>query len=325
MKRRRKSMSDNGRFLVDAYGLGENVLPLVHSEEQIGNKLFFRRLSIKSGDEVISTPVISGNSFRGAWRDLAAVHLMQALSVKGVSKELFGVFFSGGMLTQETKVEFGNKLYRLFPTLRLFGFSMGSTMYASRIGVDFAVPLTAETVSYAKAAYPKLVCPDAQLEASDITGMTMLTRKDDEDKAILIDLEIEDVESEEAQAPGPTQMLFHVEYIVPNTTFVHGFRSMYPLTSLEFGALLKVLELSSDRSYGGMGSKGFGKMNWAYTIETFDKPGGVDAKPKTVRIGNQVTFDSTLEKYRKVYEEYVAGLAATLQADEDFANILQCE
>ena len=313
-------MPDNERFLVSAYGLGENLLPLVHSEEQIGNKLFFRRLSIKSGDEVVSTPVISGNSFRGAWRDLAAMHLMQALGVKGVSKEMFGVFFSGGMLTQETKVEFGNKLYGLFPTLRLFGFSMGSTMYASRIGVDFAVPLTAETVSYAQAVYPKLAYPDTKLETSDITGMTMLTRKDDEDKAILIDVEIE-----EAEAAGPTQMLFHVEYVVPNTTFVHGFRSMYPLSPLEFGALLKILELSSDRSYGGMGSRGFGKMNWVYTIETFDKPGGADPKPKTVKIGNEVAFDPTLEEYRQMYEEYVAGLAATLQADEDFANILQFE
>ena len=313
-------MPDNQRFLVSAYGLGKNLLPLVHSEEQIGNKLFFRRLSIKSGDEVVSTPVISGNSFRGAWRDLAAMHLMQALGVKGVSKELFGVFFSGGMLTQETKVEFGNKLYGLFPTLRLFGFSMGSRMYASRIGVDFAVPLTAETMSYAKAAYPKLTCPDTKLETSDITGMTMLTRKDDEAKAVLIDVEIE-----ESEAAGPTQMLFHVEYVVPNTTFVHGFRSMYPLSSLEFGALLKVLELSSDRSYGGMGSKGFGKMNWAYTIETFDQPGGADSKPKMVKIGNVVSFDPILEEYRQMYEEYVARLAATLQADEDLANILQFE
>lgn len=318
-------MSDNERFLVGAYGLGENLLPLVHSEERIGNKLFFRRLSIRSGDEVVSIPVISGNSFRGAWRDLAAIHLMQALGVKGISKELFGVFFSGGMLTQEIKVEFGNKLYGLFPTLRLFGFSMGSTMYASRIGVDFAVPLIAETMNYAQAAYPKLACPDTKLEASDITGMTMLTRKKDEDKAILIDVEIGDVEIEEAGRPGRVQMLFHVEYVVPGTRFVHGFRSMYPLSSLEFGALLKILELSSDRSYGGMGSRGFGKMNWAYTIETFDRPGGADPKPKTAKIGNEVVFDPALKECIRMYEEYVVGLAATLQADEDFANILQLE
>jgi hypothetical protein len=313
-------MPDNERFLVNAYGLGENLLPLVHSEEQIGNKIFFRRLSIKSGDGVVSTPVISGNSFRGAWRDLAAMHLMQELSVKGISKELFGVFFSGGMLTQEIKVEFGNKLYELFPTLRLFGFSMGSTMYASRIGVDFAVPLTAETMNYAEAAYPKLAYSHTKLETSDITGMTMLTRKDDKGKAILIDVEIEG-----AEVPGPIQMLIHVEYVVPNTTFVHGFRSMYPLSPLEFGALLKILELSSDRSYGGMGSKGFGKMNWTYTIEIFDRPGGADPEPKTVKIGNEVAFALTLQEYQQRYEEYVAGLAATLQADEDFANIMQFE
>jgi len=311
-------MSDGERFLIGAYGLGENLLPLVHSEEQIGNKLFFRRLSIKSGDEVVSTPVISGNSFRGAWRDLAAMHLMQALAVKGISKELFGIFFSGGMLTQETKADFGDKLYRLFPTLRLFGFSRGSKMYASRVGVDFAVPLTVETIHYAKAAYPELACPDTKLEASDITGMTMLTRKDDEDKAILIDAEID-----EAEPAGPTQMLFHVEYVVPNTTFVHGFRSMYPLSSLEFGALLKVVELSSDRSYGGMGSKGFGKMNWAYKIEIFSKPGQADPMPKTVKIGNEIAFDPALEKYKHMYEEYAARLVDILPADDDFADILR--
>jgi hypothetical protein len=317
---RRNPMTNGERFLVNAYGLGENVLPLVHSEEQLGNKIFFRRLSIRSGDGVVSTPVISGNNFRGAWRDLAAIHLMQSLGVKGISKQLFGVFFSGGMLTQEIEVEFGNKLYQLFPTLRLFGFTMGSTMYASRIGVDFAVPLTLETMTYARTAYPKLSCPETNLEASDITGMTMLTRKDDEDKAILVDLEIE-----EAEATGPTQMLFHVEYVIPNTTFVHGFRSMYPLSPLEFGALLKVLELASGRSYGGMGSKGFGKMDWAYTIETYERPGESDPEPKTVRIGSELEFGPALKVYKEAYEEYVTELIVNLQADQDLANILRFE
>jgi hypothetical protein len=313
-------MSENDRFLVKAYGLGENLLPLVHSEEQVGNRLFLRRLSIQSGGAVVSTPVLSGNSFRGAWRDLSAIHLMRALKIVGLSKELFGVLFSGGILTQEIKTEFGDRLYRLFPTLRLFGFSFGSTMYASRIGVDFAVPLTVETMGYAKAVYPRLECPEASVEASDITAMTMLTRKDDEDKAILIDLEVE----KEEGAP-PTQMLFNVEYIVPNTHFVHGFRSMYPLTELELGALLKILELSSDRSYGGMGSKGFGKMNWEYIVELVDKPGETDPRPKTIKIGNEVAFDSTLEGYKQAYEEYVEELAETLREDEDFANTIQFE
>jgi hypothetical protein len=313
-------MTENDRFLVKAYGLGENLLPLVHSEEQVGTSLFLRRLSIQSGGEVISTPVLSGNSFRGAWRDVSAIHLIQALKIAGLSKELFGVLFSGGILTQEIKTEFGDKLYRLFPTLRLFGFSFGSTMYASRIGVDFAVPLTVETMGYAKAVYPRLDCPEASVEASDITAMTMLTRKDDKDKAILIDLEVEKEKEERAQ---PTQMFFKVEYIAPNTHFVHGFRSMYPLTELEMGALLKILELSSDRSYGGMGSKGFGKMNWEYTIELVDRPGETDPEPKTVKIGNEVAFDSTLERYKQAYEEHVKELAETLREDGDFANIIQ--
>jgi len=309
--------TNNDRFLVRAYGLGENLLPLVHSEEQLGNKLFMRRLSIKSGDEVISTPVLSGNSFRGAWRDIGAIHLMQALGVKQLSKELFGVLFSGGILSQQA-TDFGDKLYKLFPTLRLLGFSLGNMMYASRLGVDFAVPLTVETMGYAQAIYPKLRCPETSVEVSDITAMTMLTRKDDEGKAILIDVEIEGEEG----AP-PTQMIFYVEYIVPNTRFVHGFRSMYPLSSLEFGALLKILELSSDRSYGGMGSKGFGRMNWEYTVEIIKRPGDTDPCPKELKLGEKVVFDDELVEYKRAYEDYVAGLADTLREDEEFASIIQ--
>lgn len=45
-------MSDKDRYLITAYGLGENLASLVHSEERLGNKIFFRRLSLKSGSGV---------------------------------------------------------------------------------------------------------------------------------------------------------------------------------------------------------------------------------------------------------------------------------
>lgn len=324
-------MFENKRFLVNAYGLGENLLPLVHSEEQIGNKIFFRRLKIKAGEELVSTPVISGNSFRGAWRDLAAIHTVQSLGVESLSKDLFGIFFSGGSLEEKAsekekraKAAFAARLYTLFPALRLLGFSLGSSMYPSRLGVDFAVPLVVETRGYALAAYPKLACPTTAVEAGDITAVTMMTRKDDESKSVLLDLNLLEV-SESQKKPSPTQMIFHVEYIVPNTPFVHGFRSIYPFTPLEIGALLKVLELSTDRSYGGMGSKGFGRMRWTYTVETFDKPGGVDPNPKTLTIGDGAVFDPALAKYKEMYEVYMAELRVTLQADKDFAKILRLQ
>jgi hypothetical protein len=313
-------MSENERFLISAYGLGENLAPLVHSEERLGNKVFFRRLSIKSGDEVVTTPAISGNSFRGAWRDLAALHLVETLGIHYVSQLAFVTLFSGGSLTQGNMAQ-AQSLYGTFATLRLFGFSMGGRMYPSRVGVDFAVPLTAETMAYASAAYPEQrdSLPETTVTSGQITAMTMLTRKQDEEKAPLVDLDVEGADEE----AGPTQMIFHVEYVVPNTTFVHGFRSVYPVSPLEFGALLKVLELSSQRSYGGQGSRGFGRMNWRYTITWRTSLDDPSPKSGQVRLGQDLHFDAPLADFKARYEGHVAGLIEVIREDPNLSPIIQ--
>jgi hypothetical protein len=322
-------MSENNRYLVSAYGLGENLAPLVHSEERLGNKTFFRRLSIKSGDEVVSTPVILGNSFRGAWRDLAALHMVETLGIRHLSKTAFVTLFSGGSLKQGDS-NLAQSLYDSFPSLRLLGFSMGGRMYPSRIGVDFAVPVTKETLGYATAAYPEQQdsVPQTTVTSGEITAMTMLTRKRDQEKAPLVNLAIEEIEEDDEPTEGneerdPTQMLFHVEYVVPNTTFVHGFRSVYPVSDLEFGALLKVLELSSQRSYGGQGSRGFGRMNWQYTMTwraSLDDPNPQSGR---VSLGQQLHFDEPLATLKAGYETHAAGLAAIIRADPNLVKIIQ--
>jgi len=313
-------MSKTDRYLITAYGMGKSLAPLVHSEERLGNKMFFRRLSIKSGDEVVSTPAISGNSFRGAWRDQLALYLVDTLGIHSLSDLTFVTFFSGGTLTEGDSA-LAHNLYETFPSLRLFGFSMGGRMYPSRFGVDFAVPLTKETQAYAQAAYPEQAdaLPKTTVEAGQITAMTMMTRKQDEEKAVLVDLTIEESEGE----TSPTQMLFNVEYIVPNTTFVHGFRSVYPVSALEFGALLKVLELSSQRSYGGQGSRGFGRMNWHYTLmwkTSLDDPNPKSAK---IRLGQELSFAGSLKGFKKQYEDHVATLPGVIQGNDSLKPVIQ--
>jgi hypothetical protein len=319
------------RYLISAYGMGDNLAPLVHSEEQLGNKTFFRRLGIKSGDEVVTTPVISGNSFRGAWRDLAALHLVETLGIRYLSKTAFVTLFSGGSLKQGD-FALAQSLYETFPALRLFGFSMGGRMYPSRLGVDFAVPLTKETIAYAVAAYPEQQDRLSQttMTSSQITAMTMLTRKRDEEKASLVNLTVEGAEEEGTSPEGNeerdvTQMLFYMEYVVPNTTFVHGFRSIYPVSALEFGALLKVLELSSQRSYGGQGSRGFGRMNWRYTLSWRTALDDPNPQSGQVGLGQELHFDEPLAAFKADYEAHVKGLAEVIRADPNLAPIIQLD
>jgi hypothetical protein len=194
-------------------------------------------------------------------------------------------------------------------------------MYPSRVGVDYAVPLTAETMAYARAAYPEQqdTLPSTTVTSGQITAMTMLTRKRDEEKAPLVDLTIEDAE----EGTGPTQMIFHVEYVVPNTTFVHGFRSIYPVSPLEFGALLKILELSSQRSYGGQGSRGFGRMNWHYSLTWRTSLDDPNPQQGQVRLGQELYFEQPLAQFKAQYETHVAGLAGTIRGDANLASIIQ--
>jgi hypothetical protein len=315
-------MSEETRYLVSACGVGENLAPLVHSEERLGNKVFFRRLSIKSGNAVVATPVISGNSFRGAWRDLAAFHLVETLNIRHVSQLAFVTLFSGGTLTAGD-ADVAHSLYAHFPSLSLLGFSMGGRMYASRVGVDFAVPLTGETMEYAIAAYPEQrdELPQTDLTSNQITAMTMMTRKEDGEKAVLVDLTIEDADKD----AGPTQMLFYVEYVVPNTSFVHGFRTVYPVSRLEFGALLKILELSSERSYGGQGSRGFGRMNWHYTLTWRTSLDDPSPQRGEVSLGQDLCFDENLAAFKREYEAYVNGLAEVIRDDPKLSTIIQFE
>jgi hypothetical protein len=314
------NMSKTDRYLFTAYGMGESLAPVVHSEERLGNKMFFRRLSVKSGDEVVSAPALSGNSFRGAWRDQLALYLVETVGIRSLSDIAFVTFFSGGTLT-EGDSDLASSLYNAFPGLRLFGFSMGGRMYPSRFGVDFAVPLTRETLAYASAAYPEQAgdLPETTVAAGQITGMTMMTRKQDEEKAALVDLNIEATE----ENPAPTQMIFNVEYIVPNTTFVHGFRSVYPMSALELGALLKVLELSSNRSYGGQGSRGFGRMNWRYRLVWKRSPDDPNQQSGQVWIGQDLAFSEPLKSFKRQYEAYVAKLPEIIEADDLLAPVVQ--
>ena len=64
------------RVLIAAYGEGEALSPIVHSEEVLSNRALTRRMSIKSGDAIVSVPVLSGNSVTGriVWRCKAGIN-----------------------------------------------------------------------------------------------------------------------------------------------------------------------------------------------------------------------------------------------------------
>jgi len=87
--------------------------------------------------------------------------------------------------------------------------------------------------------------------------------------------------------------------------------------------LLKILELSSQRSYGGQGSRGFGRMNWRYTLtwrKSLDDP---NPRSGNITLGQELHFDEPLAAFKAQYENHVAGLAEVIRADANLAPIIQ--
>jgi len=165
----------------------------------------------------------------------------------------------------------------------------------------------------------------------------MMTRKDDLSKTPLLELELGDApvvndlpESDEAaelddagERRSPTQMIYHVEYIVPGIQLVHGFRTVYPVSDLELGALIKVLELAGQRTFGGLGSKGFGRVEWTYTLtlrSSLDQPPGPTL---TLKLGQKMELPPELNAYKQQYEQHLAGLGPVIAANPALAPIIQ--
>lgn len=75
--------------------------PLSHlSDERAGNSVFFRRMKILHRGGEVEIPVISGNSFRGQLRRLAAQKLLDDLEISEVPTPLYHLLFSGGSISK---------------------------------------------------------------------------------------------------------------------------------------------------------------------------------------------------------------------------------
>jgi hypothetical protein len=161
------------------------------------------------------------------------------------------------------------------------------------------------------------------VSVNTITGTTMMTRKDDQSKAPIMGLALEGFPGTSSEDREPTQMLYHVEYLVPGTQLVHGFRTIYPVSELELGALITALELASRRTFGGMGSKGFGRIEWIYRLALRSSWDALPGAPLTLRLGETTGIPEELVAYRDRYKEYVSGLRQTIEADSNLSAVIR--
>lgn len=146
---------------------------------------------------MVDVPRISGNSWRGVWRDVGASVLVRQLFPDGaphLTPSAFYFLFSGGSLTKKTdqvatasavtllqgttqRLDVGaiRALGELLPSVALFGGAIGQTILPGKLQVGDLVPLCQETRHVVREA----LRDRCQTSVWDLRDIQQFSRKDD--------------------------------------------------------------------------------------------------------------------------------------------------
>jgi hypothetical protein len=246
-------------------GTVRSIQPLIHSantaDEGVpaqGNQVFHRKMKVFYEGVPVFIPVISGNSIRGIIRRLGAESFLKSLKLDpyNINRKLYYMLFSGGALEAgegrgkqkakkaETPAITAEELRRYIPLASLLGCSFQRQILQGKVLVDFLVPYVDEIAEL----YGK---PKPGIRAREITDWLFYTRRDD--------LAHSDKEA-------TNQMIYQLEYIVPNIEFLHSF-TLIGANEVETALFFHLMdELNRFGRIGGRIAQGHGQVQFNYPL-----------------------------------------------------------
>jgi len=83
--------------------------PIIHTEETIGNISKIKKMRVIHDGKPVPVPALSGNSFRGQFRDILADQMFAILTAQGAKRvklppDYYGVIYSGGVMKEGSKM-----------------------------------------------------------------------------------------------------------------------------------------------------------------------------------------------------------------------------
>lgn len=311
-------------YTVQIYALYRALQPIIHTEETIGNISKIKKMRLLHNGRPVQVPALSGNSFRGQFRDLLADRMFAVLTDNGtqrlrLSPDFYGILYSGGVMREGSQMGDAMKaLADAIPALRLMGSAFGNVMLPSKLAVTHIVPYAAETKDLLQTVLGQL--PDdwrAQLPQSPpgcndlVFNDGPLTRKDD--TRDLTKQRYVEIEARLAGSEERTQMIYYVECISPGTFLFQEIYNKYPLDRLELGCFFDGLEAFLQKpSLGGRSAAGYGQVEaWLRVY--------VDGDAFPLRSGQENSFPQSVREaigaYRQYLQEQRAALIQTLQKE----------
>lgn len=258
--------------------------PIIHTEETIGNISKIKKLRVIHDGKPVSVPALSGNSFRGQFRDILADQMFAILTGNGVrrvklSPNHYGVLYSGGVLDPKSKMGAQMKgLSDAIPMLRLMGSAFGNVMLPSKLAVTHIIPYAIETreilhstVDALSTEYRGLLPTEPPRRADLLFNDGPLTRKDDTKDLTKQRYAETRADLAEDEEKTKRQMIYYVECIPPGTFLLQELYSKYPLDDLELGCFFDgLLAFLREPSLGGRSAAGYGQVEVMYQVSVDD-------------------------------------------------------
>jgi hypothetical protein len=183
-------------------GVATAVSSIAHGGETLGSTTFLRRESFLQPDgRIEAVPVISGNAWRGVFRDIGAELVWEALGCRKLPLPVVATLWCGGTLVKTSRDEqlSGARLARLrtlVPQVSMFGGAGGGRIIEGTLAVGKLVPICQETAHTIPARYlgPSVPLPSM----ADLVQEEQYSRLDDTARPQVAGL------GEAAATQGPT-------------------------------------------------------------------------------------------------------------------------
>lgn len=250
--------------------------PVHQGGETTGTTLAeLRREEMLVGDRVERIPVISANSIAHLLREATVFWIMDQIGLerfRASDVRAFVLLFTGGGRATRVGTASYIDLYEerelrsLFPSISLFGGTIGNRMLKGRLRVSNGVPVAVETREY----LPDWLQSEASLSVYDLIQELEFSTFDPRENADydhILDPEViaqyrAEQEQRRSRNEGGAEVKLRrtVECLKAGTVLFFDLTLFYP-TDIEFGTFLGGLGYFHERAYlGGKRNRGMGKV-----------------------------------------------------------------
>lgn len=315
-------------YTLKIYALYQAKQPIIHTEETIGNISKIKKLRVIHDGKPVSMPALSGNSFRGQFRDILADQMFAILTNNGTNRvrlqpKQYGILYSGGIMAERARMGKQMKEWAdALPLLRLMGSAFGNVMLPSKLAATHIIPYAVETQEIVAVTVSGLsqdrrdLLPTEPPKRGDLLfNDGPLTRKDDTKDLTKQRYAETEADLSEGEERDRSQMIYYVECIPPGTFLLQEIYSKYPLDALEVGCFFDgLLSFLQEPSLGGRSAAGYGQVQTVYQVRLNDEPHfDLDSSSPT-NLPDEV--NNAIEEYRKYVREQRQSILDVLDAQE---------